>query len=319
MKDVADTATRTLQLLTLLQRRRYWPGLELAARLEISERTLRRDVDRLRQLGYTIGSDRGVDGGYQLLPGPGLAPLLLDDNEAVALAVSLHLAAREETDLAEAAVSALAKVLSILPPTQRRQAEDVVAATATGPNHGPPAPSAATLTIVARACRDGVRLSFSYQSADGSVSERYVEPCRLVALNQRWYLVAFDDDRNDWRTFRIDRITRPEPTRTPFPPREPPADDLHAYVRSRLRDIGGRHHVVIEIAQPADRIEARWGRWVSVTPMGPEACRLTVDVDTFDWPLFILATVDSAFAVVEPTELRHHIQRLADRFSASIG
>lgn len=314
---MAETVVRVLQLLTLLQRRRHWPGSELAERLEVSERTLRRDIDRLRQLGYTIGSDPGVDGGYELRPGPGLAPLLLDDDEAVALAVSLHLATRGETDLAEAAVSALTKVLSILPPRQRRHAENIVATTSTDADRGLPGPPAGVLAVVAGACRDGVRLAFEYRAGDGRESRRYVEPCRLVSLYGRWYLVAYDCDRHDWRTFRLDRLGEPEPAKNPFTPREPPADDLHDYVRSRIQSLGPQHHVVIEVERPHGEMRERWGRWVEVTNTGPGTSRLEFDADSMRWPMIILAETDAACTVVDPPELVDIVARAAERFGAA--
>jgi len=314
---MAETVVRVLQLLTLLQRRRHWPGSELAERLEVSERTLRRDIDRLRRLGYTIGSDPGVDGGYELQPGPGLAPLLLDDDEAVALAVSLHLATRGETDLAEAAVSTLTKVLSILPPRQRRHAENIVATTATDADRGLPAPPAGLLAVVAGACRDSVRLAFEYQAGDGRRSRRYVEPCRLVSLHGRWYLVAFDCDRDDWRTFRLDRLSEPAPAKNPFPKREPPAEDLHDYVRSRIQSLGPQHHVVIDVERPAGEMRERWGRWVEVTTTGPDRSRLEFDTDSMRWPLIVMAETDAPCTVVEPPELLDFVARAAERFDAA--
>src|SRR5262245_16033824 len=159
---MADTTARTMRLLTLLQRRRYWPGPELARRLEVSDRTLRRDVERLRTLGYSVASDRGVDGGYQLESTSGLAPLLVDNDEAVALAVGLNLAAQGSLELAEASVGALSKVLALLPAEQRRRAEAVRAATSVRLGPSSTGPALDVLAAFAAACRDQVRLSFAY-------------------------------------------------------------------------------------------------------------------------------------------------------------
>jgi predicted DNA-binding transcriptional regulator YafY len=315
MACMADTAARTMRLLSLLQRRRYWPGPELAGRLEVSERTLRRDIERLRMLGYSVVSDRGVDGGYQLESAAGLAPLLVDDDEAVALAVGLNLAGQVSADLAEAATGALAKVLALLPPEQRRRAETLRAATASGPGGRPGGPALDVLATVAGACRDRVRLRFEYCAADGTESERYVEPYGLVAFGPRYYVVAWDPDRDDWRTFRLDRMTVPRPSRNPFVPRPLPADDLHAYVRQRQRDVPAAHRVIVDIERPGDDLRATYGRWVDVSDLEPGRCRVTIDADDFTWPLHILANVDAPFELIEPGALAERLHSVAGRFA----
>ena len=199
---MANTSSRTLRLLSLLQTHRYWPGPELAARLDVSVRTLRRDIDRLRELGYPVEASRGVDGGYQLAAGAALPPLVLDDEEAVALAVGLQAAAQGGVaGIAESSVRALAKVVQVMPPRLRRRVDALRAMTvpltwySTAPSTDP-----AVLTALAQACRDTERLEFGYTSAAGERSDRHVEPLRLVSLGRRWYLVAYDLVRHDWRT-----------------------------------------------------------------------------------------------------------------------
>ncbi len=314
---MADTTARTMRLLTLLQRRRYWPGPELAGRLEVSGRTLRRDIERLRSLGYTVASDRGVDGGYQLESSSGLAPVLVDTDEAVALAVGVHLAAQGWPELAEASVGALSKVLALLPPDQRRRAEALRAVTSVGPGFAPVGPALEVLGTVAAACRDSVRLSFGYRAADGAETERYVEPYGLVVLGPRYYLVAYDPDRTDWRTFRLDRMTEPRAARSPFAPRPLPADDLREYARASQRGIPARHRVVLEIDAPGEVLRRAYGRWVEVDDLGPERCRVRADTDDFTWPLHILANTDAAFTVVEPDELRRQVASIAARFDSA--
>ena len=314
---MSDTAARTMRLLTLLYRRRYWPGPELARRLEVSERTLRRDIERLRVLGYSVASDRGVDGGYQLESAAGLAPLLVDGDEAVALAVGLNLAAEGSPELAEASVGALSKVLALLPAEQRRRAETVRDATSVGFNASPIGPGLDLLATVAAACRDQVRLSFAYRAADGAETERYVEPSGLVAFGRRYYLVGYDLERADWRTFRLDRMAQPRPARTPFPARTPPADDLREYVRASQRGIRARHHVVLAVDCPGEALRVAYGRWVDVTDLGTDRCRVTMDTDDFTWPLHILANIDAAFTVVEPAELRQRVAAAAGCFAAA--
>lgn len=314
---MADTTARTMRLLTLLQRRRYWPGPELADRLEVSARTLRRDVERLRALGYSVESDRGVDGGYRLDASSALAPLLVDNDEAIALAVGLHLAAQGSEELAEASVGALTKLLALLPAEQRRRAETVRAATAVGPGGIAPGPPLAVLALVAGACRDHVRLTFGYVAADGAASERYVEPHGLVALGSRYYLVAYDPDRAGWRSFRLDRMSDAVPARTPFSPRELPADDLREYVRRGQRNAAAAHHVVLEIDRPAAEMERAYGRWVDVDELGPGRSRLTMDVDDFTWPLHILSVANAPCLVVSPPQLRTQVASAAAFLAAA--
>lgn len=312
---MAGPTERALQLLSLLQRRRDWRGAELADRLGVSERTLRRDVDRLRSLGYAIEADRGADGGYRLGAATADATLLLDDDEATALAASLHAAASGRSELAEASLGALTKVLSMMGPAQRRRAEAVRTVTEPGPAPDATAPPLAVLDALATACRDQVRLSFDYVAADGTATSRYVEPLRLVAVDARWYLVAFDVDRADWRTFRIDRVSGPTPTRNRFPARPAPAEDLYGYVRSRARAARIGQRVVIEVDAPAADLRARFGRWVEVEDLGASRCRLTMDVDSFHWPTHIVMTTDARSTVIEPERLRTHLAAVAERFA----
>jgi predicted DNA-binding transcriptional regulator YafY len=313
---MADTTARTLRLLSFLQRRHYWPGEELAARLEVSDRTLRRDVERLRELGYTVESNRGLDGGYRLGPSSGDAMLLLDNDEATALAAALHQAAAGTSDLAEASLGALTKVLSMLGPTQRRRAETVRSTIAFGSPNDVAAPSLLTLSTVASACRDHVPLTFDYTAADGAATVRYVEPCQLVALDTRWYVVAYDRDRNDWRTFRIDRMTNPTAARNTFTPRNPPATDLSEYVRFNMGEPNPQHHVVIDIDLPSDTIQRQYGTWAEVEAIDPQRCRLTMATDTFQWPTHIVANLPAPFTVVGPPKFTQHLREVATRIEA---
>ena len=230
-----STSERMLRLLSLLQTHRYWPGPELSDRLEVSPRTLRRDVDRLRELGYTVDAVRGAAGGYQLRAGGSLPPLLLEDEEAVAIAVGLRTAAAGAVAGMDGwSVQALSKVLSLMPPRLRRQMDAVASQTESpGPWEGAPVFDAAVLTTLAQACRDSELLRFDYTAREAEVTHRRVEPLRLVSLGRRWYLVAWDRDRLDWRSFRLDRISAPEPTGQRFRARELPGRG-----RARLRPAG---------------------------------------------------------------------------------
>jgi predicted DNA-binding transcriptional regulator YafY len=307
-----------LRLLSLLQQHRHWPGDELAERLEVSPRTLRRDVDRLRQLGYPVESARGVDGGYELAAGANLPPLLLDEEEAIALAAGLQgVAHSAHPQIAEASVSALAKVVAMLPAAARRRIELVGEVTVGGewrPRTAGVSPE--VLGRVAQACRDTVRLRFQYVAQDGVTTERYVEPYRMVTLASRWYLLAFDIDRDDWRTFRVDRVAAPEPMRNAFDARPLPAGDLAAYVRGRIETIRNVHHVEVVVDAPPDRVREVLGRWVTIEASDDSTrTTFTMDVDSLDWPVLALASFGADFEVITPPELTTRVKEIAQRFT----
>src|SRR3982751_5729408 len=230
---MANTSARMLRLLSLLQTHRYWPGSELADRLEVSPRTLRRDVDRLRDLGYPVDANRGVAGGYQWQAGAAVPPLLLDDDEAVAIAVGLRTAAAGAVaGFEETSVRALAKVIQLLPPRLRRRIDALREVTSPGVFGGGPVLDASVLTTIALACRGEERLRFEYAPRSSPSAARHVEPHRLVPLGRRWYLIAWDLDRADWRSFRVDRLSEPSATGARFRPREIPGSDPVAWIRS---------------------------------------------------------------------------------------
>jgi predicted DNA-binding transcriptional regulator YafY len=313
---MANTSSRMLRLLSLLQTHRYWPGSELAGRLEVSVRTLRRDVDRLRELGYPVEANRGVDGGYQLAAGAAMPPLVLDDEEAVALAIGLQAAAQGGVaGVAEASVRALAKVIPFMPPRLRRRVEALRAATVPATFDGGPAVDPGVLTTVAQACRDTERLEFGYSAADGTRTDRLVEPFRLVPLGRRWYLVAYDLHRHDWRSFRLDRLVAPRRTGARFRPRDLPADDAAAYVRAGLRNLPTSYEVEVLVDAPADRIRARVGRWVGVEEAGEGRCRMRMSTDSLDWAALAVGALDADFEVVRPPALREHLRRWGERFA----
>lgn len=314
---MADSTARTLELLSLLQRRRVWSGSDLVERLGVSDRTLRRDVERLRTLGYRVTATRGLDGGYRLDAGPEAVPLLFSEDESVALAIGLHVAATGTLELTEAAVGALAKVLATLPPEQRRRVEAIRSTVMVGPESRSHTPALATLATVVDACRDHVRLTFAYQAADDAKSDRYVEPHGVVALWSRWYLVAFDTDRDDWRTFRLDRISQPKPARNSFPPRDPPAEDLHQYVRDRLDRASSGAEVIVEVELPGDEVRPRHGRWTEIEDLSPTRFRITMKTDSFDWPTHLVSTFDAPITVISPPEFRTHLTAVAERFAAA--
>lgn len=310
-----STSERMLRLLSLLQTHRYWPGPELSDRLDVSARTLRRDVDRLRDLGYEVDAVRGAAGGYQLRAGGSLPPLLLEDEEAVAIAVGLRSsAAGAVAGMDEGAVSALSKVLSLMPPRLRRQMDAVASQTeAPGPWQGAPVFDAVVLTTLAQACRDSEVLHFDYTAREAATTKRRVEPLRLVALGRRWYLVAWDRERHDWRSFRLDRIDGPVPTGQRFRPRELPATDALQFVRDGIRSMPQRYDVRVRIAAPAADVEAAFGRWGTITPDG-DGCLLAMGVDTLDWPIMMLASVQADFVVESPPELGERVAEVGAKF-----
>ena len=317
---LADTSARTLRLLGLLQHHRFWPGDELADRLEVSARTLRRDIERLRTLGYPVKSAPGTAGGYQLEPGASMPPLLLDDDEATALVVGLQTAAHGPVaGIADASLRALGKVMQILPTKLQRQVDAVHAMTvASPPMARPTAVSAPILAIIAQACRDEVRVRFGYTARDGQTTERSVEPYRIVTLGQRFYLVAFDMDRSDWRTFRLDRIAEPDPARNRFDPRPLPAENIAEYVRTQIEQLTTTYEIEVEIHVDAETAASKVGRWAHFEATGEGTCVMTMRTDALDWAAFTLATLDVPFTMQQPDELRELLQRWVAGISASL-
>ncbi|MEO7060482.1 MAG: YafY family protein [Lapillicoccus sp.] len=314
---MANTSSRTLRLLSLLQTRRYWPGPLLADRLEVSPRTLRRDVERLRELGYPVDAHPGVDGGYALAPGAAMPPLVIDDDEAMALAVAIQsqLATSEGGD---AALRALTKIIQVMPRRLRTRLDAVRAVTTPAPWSSEAASPVdhTVLSVLALGCRDGERVRFGYRAANGTTSSRSVEPLRLVPLGRRWYLVGYDLDRHDWRTFRIDRISEAAGAGVPFAPRTRPFDDVAQFVRSRVQSgsPGGRHVVEVLIEAPAEAVTARVGGWAEVRPRTPQSCTMTMETDSFEGPLFALGVIGADFTVLAPLELSAEVREWGSRF-----
>jgi predicted DNA-binding transcriptional regulator YafY len=312
---MSNTSGRMLRLLSLLQTHRFWAGGELAGRLEVSERTVRRDVDRLRELGYPVHATRGVAGGYQLQAGAALPPLLLDDEEAVAIAVGLRTAAAGAVDgIEETSVRALGKVIQVMPPRLRRRVNALQDYTVPAVFGAGPTVDAEALTVIAQACRDDERLRFEYTAREGEPVNRLVEPHRLVSLGRRWYLVAWDVERHDWRTFRVDRLASPVPTGARFRQRELPAPDAAVFVRQRLAALPHRHQVEVDVHTTADRVRAVLGRWGTVEETGPRTCRLLMSVESLDWPALVLGAVGADFDVVSPPELREYVGTMGELF-----
>jgi predicted DNA-binding transcriptional regulator YafY len=311
-----NTSARMLRLLSLLQTHRYWPGTELSGRLEVSPRTLRRDIDRLRELGYVVDAVRGVAGGYQLRAGGSLPPLLLEDEEAVAIAVGLRTAASGAVaGMEETAIQALTKVIGLMPPRLRRRMDALRSQTDGVPWGGGPTVDAGVLTTLAQACRDDEPVTFGYTARDAEPTHRRVEPHRLVSLGQRWYLVAYDRDRQDWRSFRVDRIAEPVASGQRFRPRELPAADAPTFVRAGIRAMAQRYDLRVRFEADAESVTSYVGRWATVEPDGPAACVMTMPTDTLDWPMMVLAHLDVDFTVEGPPELVELLASTAARFA----
>ncbi|MFF4440771.1 helix-turn-helix transcriptional regulator [Streptomyces sp. NPDC001621] len=317
-----ETSARLLRLLSLLQAHREWSGPELAERLGDTARTVRRDVDRLRELGYPVNASPGTGGGYQLGAGAELPPLLLDDDEAVAVAVGLRTAAGQGIEgIGETSVRALAKLEQVLPNRLRRRVGALNAFTVPMLRGGPPLTPVdpGLLTELAHLCRDAERLRFDYESHEGTASRRTVEPHRLVCTERRWYLVAWDVDRADWRTFRVDRITTRPPHGPRFTPREPPAEDLAAYVSRGVSTGAYATHATVRLLVPlpeaAERVSPSAG---TLEPEGEETCLLRSGAASLDVMVVHITMLGLPFEVLEPAELTDAVRRMRDRLDEAL-
>ncbi len=316
-----STSSRLLALLSLLQTARPWSGSELCERLEVSRRTVRRDVERLRDLGYPVAATMGSEGGYRLVAGAAMPPLLLDDDEAVAIAIGLRTAAGSAVDgVDDSAIRGLAKLEQVLPARLRHRVSSL--STATMPLAGlGPTVDPETLTLLSRAISNRERVRFEYRALDRSTSRRTVEPNRLVAAGRRWYLVAFDNDRDDWRIFRVDRVTDPWSMRGRTPIRELPASDAAAFVASRLFEGVPTHRAVATFHAPVEQVAPFMSETIgSLEAIDDHRCRLTSEADTLEWLAFRLMIVGCEFEVHEPPELVEYLRRLGERVGrAAIG
>jgi predicted DNA-binding transcriptional regulator YafY len=312
------TSSRLLTLLSLLQGRRDWPGSELADRLGVSGRTVRRDVERLRELGYPVESMTGPAGGYQLRAGTAMPPLLLDDDEAIAIAVGLRTAAGV-IGIEETAVRALVKLEQVLPAHLRRRVQALQSATMTLSYGGGPQVDPQLLTTIAAACRDHECVRFSYRARDTAQTRRDVEPHSLVNAGRRWYLVAWDRGREAWRTFRLDRIARPSSTGARFTPRTIPAKDAAAYVAQSLQSYPSRYEARVTVHAPVAELEQRRGIGGTVTPLGPDRCELRTSDDNLDWLAVRIAMVGADYEVHEPPELLERLLEVGARISRGVG
>jgi predicted DNA-binding transcriptional regulator YafY len=317
---MSATSSRLLALLSLLQARRDWPGAELAERLEVSGRTIRRDVGRLRALGYPVESLTGPAGGYRLRAGTAMPPLLLDEDEAIAIAVGLRTAARASVaGIEETSIRALVKLEQVLPAHLRRRVAALGSATIAVPPAGPTV-DPQHLTTIAAACRDSECVRFGYRSRDGTATRREVEPHTLVNLGRRWYLVGWDRRREDWRTFRVDRLSRPAAMGTRFTQRTLPARDAAAYVEQSIRGSGSRYEARVTVHAPAEAIAARLP-WIAgaLEPIDAHRCEYRTSDDDLEWLALRIAMVGADVEVHEPPELIAQLNALAGRLRRAAG
>ncbi len=312
------TSARLLRLLSLFQGRRYWSGADLAGRLEVTARTLRRDVDKLRNLGYPIHSASGPEGGYQLGAGSMMPPLLLDDEEAVAVALGLRFAASGSVEgVEEASVRALAKIEQILPARLARRVA-ALQSVVVMPGHTESSVDARVLSIIAGACRDLESLRFRYRDYSGTATMRTVEPHRLVNTGRRWYLVAWDTARTDWRTFRVDRIQEKVTTGDRFAPRDPPAKDLAAYV-SKGAWLAPRCRARVKLLAAAELIAARLPPGIGMLePIDARSCFFEVGAATFESLAMHLMFLGVDFELDGPQELLDQVGRLGERYRNAV-
>jgi len=318
---MTDPTARALRLLSLLQTYKFWSGDELAAQLEVSPRTLRRDVDRLRELGYPVDATPGANGGYRLAAGAHLPPLLLDDDEAVAIAVGLRAAAGASIEgIEETSVRALAKLEQVLPGRLRRRVNAVhtnVSSMQWGVDTA--TVDAEALAVLALACRDNEQVRFDYRRRDGDEAQRLVEPHNLVSAGRRWYLVAWDVRREDWRTFRLDRLDAPRLGGVRFRPRELPAENAAAFVTASMAAMPVPFEATIVATGPLAAVRGRVRHAnATVEAVDDDNCRVHVRADSRQWLVTVVALLATEFevSVERPADLIADVKRLGTRLRA---
>lgn len=310
---MSETTARVLQLLGLLQSRRVWTSEELAERLSVTTRSVRRDVERLRDLGYPVHASTGHGGGYQLGAGAALPPLLLDPEEAVAMAVCLRLAAGGSVaGVGESALRALSKLDQVMPARLRSQVAAVQDSTVTLTSTAEDPVDPNVLMMLARACRDHEHVNAGYTDIRGNVTDRRLEPYQLVTTGRRWYLLAFDRDKQDWRSLRLDRMADVRALGSTFTPR--PAPDAAQYVQRAISSSPYRYVARVRYHAPRDVVAQTFSAAsVQIEPDGPDACILTTGADDPDRMVLYLAMPGCEFEVLEPPEVADAVRTAAER------
>lgn len=311
------TSARLLRLLWLLQSRRYWSGAELSERVEVDARTIRRDIDRLRELGYAIAASPGLGGGYQLKAGSSLPPVLLDDEEAVTVAVAVRAAASSIGRMEESAVGLLAKLDQLLPSRLRKRASALHSVTISLP-HLQAAPPIEVLTQIATACRDRLKLRIHYRDRAGNMTVRMIEPLRLVHTGYLWYLVAWDSQRKDWRTFRMDRLERLASSGPQFAPRDFPGD-IAAYVSRSIRQVPYRHRMRIRLKGSAAELAKLIPSWCGVLEaLDQESCSLSTGADSIEALAAQIILAGTDFEILDGHEHVAELQKIATRLDRAV-
>jgi predicted DNA-binding transcriptional regulator YafY len=317
-----ETSARLLRLLSLLQSTRDWTGPELADRLDVSPRTVRKDVDRLRNLGYAIDATRGAAGGYRLGIGTAMPPLLLDDDEAVAIVIGLSQVSHSGVSGTEvASISALTKIEQMLPSRLRNRVNALHEASTRVPDDSPPpGVDSEVLGAIATSRRNREKVRIGYTRHDGATSRRIVEPHHLVNWGRRWYLVAWDEDRDDWRTFRVDRIASVHPTGLTFTSREPPESDISRYIALNVSRAGWTYTATFEVAASVEEVLARINPAVgTVEPIDDSLCILRSGADDLSTIAVNIGTLGYEFRVLDPPELTTYLRDIAERYLRAIG
>ena len=306
-----------LALLALLQQRREWSGRDLAERLEVDVRTVRRDVDRLRDLGYPVQASAGVGGGYQLGSGASMPPLLLDDEEAVAVAVALESATGSVSGVEETAARVLAKLDQLLPARLRQRVRTLHAMTVAVPGFASPI-DPEILTRIASACRDHEQLGFAYRDRKKEATTRIVEPLRLAHTGRRWYLVAWDTTRADWRTFRVDRVETPLTGGPRFTPRELP-EDVAVYVTRSISLSLYSHRARLKLFAPAKVLATQLPPWAGVLePLDDHTSQLEIGADSPAMLIAHMLMIGTDFELLDPPELAGECLEILGRVTRSV-
>ena len=314
-----QTSARLLRLLSLFQAQRYWSGIDLSSRLKVTARTLRRDVDRLRSLGYPVHSTSGVAGGYQLGAGANIPPLLLDDEEAVAVALGLRTSASGAVSgIEEASMRALLKLEQVLPPRLRGRVAALHSFVVPLETRGPTV-DAERLSFIANACRDHEGIRFSYQDRAGSPSIRSVEPHRLVHTGYRWYLAAWDLTRKDWRTFRVDRVQGKLKTSMRFKARKPPDGGFAAFVSKSIAHVPNPYSARVTLRGSFETLSKRISPSLgALEAVDHNTCLLHTGSHSLEAITIHLLLLDVTFQIHEPPELAAYIRDLAARLNAAV-
>ncbi|MBN6151215.1 WYL domain-containing protein [Xanthomonas sp. AmX2] len=315
---MASPASRMLRLIALLQTRRVWPGAELAERLGVDRRSLRRDVERLRGLGYPVRASSGVGGGYQLAAGAQMLPLLFEEEEAVAVAVALRAAAASMSGLEDTALRVLAKLDPLLPARVRQRAGALHAVTVSL-GHDAAVPDSRLLIGIAGACRDRRLLGFAYRDHQGRASRRWIEPLRLINYGRRWYLLGWDRDRADWRTFRVDRIDAPLALGQVAPARLPPRDPAQM-VREAISFASFPVQLRVRLRGDPAELAARIPPWCGVLEAGEDGdCRLSMGAESPAWLAAELLTLGVPFELIDGQALRPALLAALRAAAACVG